>query len=369
MMSKFNNIPILFFKDPNFNGKMVIECGFERSPSGVAELSKKKKIDVKKFTKNLRDISNVHFKKFYKKKIYFNLEKIKKRLRRDHHVEKNTNPNYFFFILNYIFGKNHPITGYPFKILKFKDKFRPSRGYEYLYWLLKATLRTLILKISYHFNSSYILPKKYVLYAMTYQPEATSFPEAGIFHDQFDLIMKISKLLNKDTKILVKEHPMQLNLLGAFNYKNPQTRDLKIYKNLSKVKNISLLSQRYDMDDATKKAEYTITINGSVAIQSVKNGTPALTFGHAWYVGCESIYKLNSISDLKKFFISRKVKIVNKNNAIHFLNCVNQKSIRLWFKKFHRNIYSYTGFTNLKNRQNIKKIIKRDFKHFYKTHV
>ena len=204
---------------------------------------------------------------------------------------------------------------------------------------------------------------------MSYQPEATSYPDAGIFHNQIEIITKISTIIDKNTNIIVKEHPMQLNLLGPFNYKNSQIRDLNVYNKLLKLKNVKLLSQNFDMDEATKKADYTLTINGSVALQSVKNGTPVLTFGHAWYVGCGSIYKLKSILEVKYFLNSKKFKIVDKSKIIHFMDCLDKMSVRLWYKKFQKFIYSFSKLTKKKNRENIKKIIRRDLKHFYKIYV
>ena len=368
LICKFYKIPTLFFRDPNFNGKMLMECDLESSPSGVAQKSKKN-INLQKLKQNLQKINNVHFKKISKNKPYFNLEKIKKRLKNDHNIQSYEDISYSNFIINYLFGKLHPITKLPFKILKFKHEWRLAKGYEYLYWLLKATLKTLFLKIVYNYNSTNRLPKKYILFAMSYQPEATSYPDAGLFHNQHELILKISKTVKSNTTILVKEHPMQLNLLGAFNYKNPQIREINIYNKLKKNKNIIFLSQKYNMNEAIKNAEYTITVNGSVALQSVINGTPVLTFGHAWYVGCESIYKLKHVNNIKKYLNSKKLKVVNQNKLNNYISCLNKVGIFLWFKKFHKNIYPYNGITNIMNKENIKKIIKRDFKYFYKKNI
>jgi len=368
LICKYLKIPTLFFRDPNFYGKMLMEIDFEKSPSGISSFYIKKK-NKNKYKNNLMKIENAHYRKFDKNKLYFNLEKIKRRLKINHHIESDVKINFFSFYLKYVFGKIHPITRKPFKILKFKNKFRLSRGYEYIFWIFKATLKTLLLKISYNLNSQHKLPTKYILFAMSYQPEATSFPDAGFFHNQYKLILEISRSLDKKTKLLVKEHPMQLNLLGAFNFKNPQTRNINIYRNLSNIKNIELLSQNYDMEDVTKNAIYTITLNGSVAIQSILNGTPALTFGHAWYVGCESIYKLKSPRDIKQFLNSKKFMTVSKSNVSHFMQCLSKQSIPLWFKKFHKNIYPYYKMNEFINRQNIKKIIKRDLKYFYKINV
>ncbi len=369
LICKFKKIPTIYFRDPNFNGKMVMESDFEKSPSGIAEKSKKLKFYKKNFNKNLKNISNAHFNKFNQHKIYFNLNKITHRLKRNHYVEKNLKLNYLSFYKSYIFDEIHPVTKNPFKILKFKNDFRAAKGYEYVFWLLKSTFKTLILKTFYNFFSTNKLPKKYILFAMSYQPEATSYPDAGKFHDQIDTIIKIAKTIDNNTTILIKEHPMQLNLLGAFNYKNPQIRSIKNYKDLIKNKKIELLSQNFNIIKAIKNAEYTLTINGTIAMQSVMNGTPALTFGHAWYVGCESIYRLKSISEIKKFLNSKKFKKVDKYKVIHYMNCLDIMSVPLSYKKFHRLIYPYSNLSNIIIKKNIKKIVRRDLKHFYNIYV
>ena len=97
----------------------------------------------------------------------------------------------------------------------------------------------MFLKIVYNYISTNRLLKKYILFAMSYQPEATSYPDAGIFHNQYELILKISKTVKSNITILVKEHPMQLNLLGAFNYKNPQIREINFYNKLLKIRILS----------------------------------------------------------------------------------------------------------------------------------
>ena len=59
-------------------------------------------------------------------------------------------------------------------------------------------------------------------------------------------------------------------------------------------------------------------------MQSVTNGTPVITFGYAWYVGCESIYKLKKVNDIKKYLNSDKLKIVNQNKLNNYISCLNE---------------------------------------------
>ena len=52
----------------------------------------------------------------------------------------------------------------------------------------------------------------YVYFPLHYEPERTTNPDGGIFHDQFIALCNLRKLVPENIKILIKEHQSQFFL-------------------------------------------------------------------------------------------------------------------------------------------------------------
>ena len=54
---------------------------------------------------------------------------------------------------------------------------------------------------------------EFVYFALHFEPERTTNPDGGFFHDQFLAIIHLRKILPEDVNIFVKEHPSQFKVI------------------------------------------------------------------------------------------------------------------------------------------------------------
>ena len=344
LISKYLKIPNMWFRDPNLNGKYFIEHDYFESPSDLNKCYLGK-INKKKIQILIKNKSSYKYLKYIKKdKILFNIEKIKKKHARI--SNKNYNNNFFRFYIDYLFSKRHPITNKNFKNLKIKNKnFNYEMiGLRYVLWNIKNIFKTLVIKKYYKIISDKnILKDNFCIFFMSYQPEATSYPDAWNMHDQFRIIEKLVKNIPNNYQLAIKEHPTQLNLSNSFFYKNPQIRNIDFYYKIKKKfkDKVIFLDETFDFNSCKKNPKFIATINGSVGLESVIKNIPTITFGHSWYQGCEGVYNINDIKNLKKFILSKKFRYIDKKKIELFINEANRIAIPIYYKSVQKEYYPY----------------------------
>jgi hypothetical protein len=115
-------------------------------------------------------------------------------------------------------------------------------------------------------------------YCIFYQPERTSLPESKWFSQQWILIKLISNLLPQNTKLFVKEHPSTFT--GKYDYRY---RENSFYEAISQLPNVNIVPLEYDSFKLIDNAKCSITLTGTVGMQSLIRGTPVVFFGNAAY--------------------------------------------------------------------------------------
>ncbi|MDB4192550.1 hypothetical protein N9599_00030 [Candidatus Pelagibacter sp.] len=359
LIAKYLKIPNLWFRDPNLDGKYLIEWDYFKSPSNLRETYIKKIKQKIRHKKNINNKLNKKYVNFIKKEqIFFNPNKITIR----------NKPNFkgkigfFKFYFDYLFSYKHPITNSEFKQIKIKNRNFNCKiiGFNYLFWSFTNILKTLIIKIYYKLISHKgIIKKNFCIYYMSYQPEATSYPDAWDMHDQSKNIDLLIKNIPKDYQLAIKEHPTQLNLTSSFFYKNPQIRQIKFYRKISdKYKDrVIFLDEKFDFNTSKNTPKFTATINGTIGLESVIKGIPAIIFGHAWYQGCEGTFCIRNIKDLKKLFISNKFKTVNKKKVNFFIDLAHNLALPFYYKDIQKRYYpQYKKLTKKQKLTNLKKL-------------
>ena len=343
LISKYLKIPNLWFRDPNLNGKYFIEYEYFKSPSNLKNIYNNKinkKIKIKSETKTQLNKKYVNFIK--KEKILFSIDEIKKRHKK--RSNKRSNINFINFYINYLFNIIHPITKDRFKNLKIKDKKFDYgiTGLRYIFWNIKNIIKTSIIKIYYKTISTNTLMKdNFCIFFMSYQPEATSYPDAWDMHDQFKIINNLVKNIPRDCQLAIKEHPTQLDLSGSFFYKNPQIRNINFYRKIKKRfgNKVIFLNEKFNFNSLDKNPKFTATINGTVGLESVINNIPSVIFGHAWYQGCEGTYNFRDIKNLKKLIKSKKFKYIDSKKVKLFINKANHIALPFYYKGIQKAYY------------------------------
>ena len=126
----------------------------------------------------------------------------------------------------------------------------------------------------------------FVIFFMHYTPEKTSVPDAGPFADQYLAIDMLSASMPEGWLLLVKEHPYQFSPeMPNFN-----TRTKYDYLQFLNNKNVRLISTAVDSFYLIKHCKAVSTLTGTVALEGVLQGKPALITGYAWYKNCEGMF-------------------------------------------------------------------------------
>jgi hypothetical protein len=163
--------------------------------------------------------------------------------------------------------------------------------------------------------------KKFVLFGLQYQPEKSTCPNGGYFVDQILAIKLLSQLTPNNYKIYVKEHPSQF--VSSYARYGDRMRDLNFYDQILNIQKVSIISSREDTYRLIDKCKFVASVGGSICVESVIRGKPALQFGKSWYDSCDYIFKIKNKEDLIKIFSKADKIIVDRKKVISFLKKID----------------------------------------------
>lgn len=165
------------------------------------------------------------------------------------------------------------------------------------------------------------LNKKFIFFAMHYQPERTTSPQGECFQEQILAIKIISASLPDGWKLYVKEHPTQM--INRKVFKNKNFRDSYDYKIIRKIKNVELVPLDIESSELIKKAQFVSTINGSIGWETLsQHHKPVVVFGNIWYAKCRSCFSISSKEDFRNALavIDKHTKEKVEKNVLNLLN-------------------------------------------------
>ena len=133
----------------------------------------------------------------------------------------------------------------------------------------------------------------YIFFPLHYQPERTTMPEGGAYHDQLLAIRTLSNAIPANWSIVVKEHPVQFNAGKSAVVFRTQS----YYEDLAAIPKVKIVDTSESSDKLVANAKFTSTVTGSSGWESLVNGIPCLVFGIPWYAPCRSCYVVKSPED------------------------------------------------------------------------
>ena len=218
-----------------------------------------------------------------------------------------------------------------------------SRLFNYVLkvYIINKVMMNFISQNAEKHESLPITNQKYVYFPLHFQPEASTIPWGNNNYDQLELIRYVSKILPQDMMIYVKEHPAYWtrNTLDDIS----KYRNSNFYNTLCANPKVKLINHSYPTLDLIKNSEFTMTVTGSVAWESLIHGKNCLHFGDSIYNDFPNVIKL----DTKKEFDKKTdfIKLLEKPSNIlvnSFLNCINSFSVE--FNRFQlRDMDEYDG--------------------------
>ncbi len=143
--------------------------------------------------------------------------------------------------------------------------------------------------------ADFAVPEKFVVFMLHFQPERTTLPEGYRYAQQLFALREISDALPSGWKLLVKDHPSIFR-----NRFVPAVRSNKFYEAIAGMENTVLVPLATDPFELIDKAEAVATITGTVGLESIVRGTPAVVFGAAQYRAAPGVIEADSEPGLKE---------------------------------------------------------------------
>lgn len=134
-----------------------------------------------------------------------------------------------------------------------------------------------------------IRSKKYAIYFLHVQPEITVEGMAFDYQDQASTLTNILASLPADMDLVVKEHSPMLGY-----------RPLETYNQLVHTPGLIIADTKEDSHDLITNASVVVTLTGTVALEAILYGVPAIVLGSIYFDIFNGVYKPESLSELRK---------------------------------------------------------------------
>ncbi|MBE5847895.1 MAG: hypothetical protein E7300_09495 [Lachnospiraceae bacterium] len=167
----------------------------------------------------------------------------------------------------------------------------------------------------------------YVIFLFHLTPEATSVPQGGVFCEQELCVQLLAPVLKEyGIRLYIKEHYVQ------------PYRQEHFYEDLAAIDNVTMISSDVDSVDLLEHCVAAATPAGTVAIEAIANGKPALHFGHGGFEHGPGQYPIGNAREIRAAIedILEKTKqaadgrIVDREDARRFFQAFADTSIRVF---------------------------------------
>mgnify|MGYP006079376455 CR=1 FL=1 len=131
--------------------------------------------------------------------------------------------------------------------------------------------------------------EQYIYVPLHFQPECTTSPQGGVFVYQELMISILAKNMPANSKLYVKEHPVQ-EIHG---------RDLAFYNRLISLPNVKLIKLEINSNDLIDNCVAVATITGTAAWEALFKEKPVLLFGDIWFKYTPGVFSIKTNDDCK----------------------------------------------------------------------
>ena len=291
-LSKKMKIPYLTLLDGRFGGYMMISSSLNLKADEQF---------VKKFDNNLIYLKKNKLERSVK--IWLNKIQSKSIIttqsyKENYNKAKITFISPFFVLFNQL--KQFVKSVFKTKFFLFhRSKYAPvvSDPKKRLTALFIECFRKLLLKIGFIFEYFDIRKENYILVHLQVSPESSTLTLSPFYIDELHIIKSLSKSIDYNQKILVKEH---WGMLGE--------RSFKFYKEIKKIPNAVLISPFLyeNSKEVIYRSDGVVTISGTVGLEAIGMGKNCAIFSHTPFNLIRGIDYVNNIRDLPKIIKSWK---------------------------------------------------------------
>ncbi len=143
--------------------------------------------------------------------------------------------------------------------------------------------------------------ESFIYYALHYRPERTTIPEASEYYDQASALKLLSSaLLETSIKIVIKEHPRQLDDFLYPDLRRMNFPEVELYKELSTLPNVTIAPLSTSSNELIDKCICTASCTGTTVWEGLQTSKPGITFGPTWHSSCISTPIVQSKSGIQK---------------------------------------------------------------------
>ena len=173
------------------------------------------------------------------------------------------------------------------------DGLKNPDGEHWSYWLpprnIARRVQFALRSRFYHRHALNQVPDdgRYALFLPNSEPEYTLDAQGWPFSDQASLIRTIAQSLPVDMLLLVKDH---LFMAGQ--------RPIEFYRRILSLPNVRLVNERIYSQDLLRASEIAFTVTGTIALEAVSSGIPAIMFGKAFLNHLEGVTVIQDLYEL-----------------------------------------------------------------------
>jgi len=189
--------------------------------------------------------------------------------------------------------------------------------------------------INKNFNFDFPKNAKFVNFFMHYEPERILSLGAPYFTGQDDVIGNIAKSLPVEYELYVKEHPIQQTI---------GWRPISYYKKIMELPNVKMIHPSVSSELLLEKCSLTVTINGTVGIESLFHKKPVVTFSENFYSSIPSVRvvkNLDNLSEEIRFALKTKI---NEQELNEFVQQVDLQTFPLHYTLLEADFSFRFGF-------------------------
>lgn len=195
------------------------------------------------------------------------------------------------------------ISFFPWLFLFYLRSYRNyTNGYmclgsiEFFLLLIQQKIKNLCLTHWFDKNSDHVdMSVNFVYFALHYQPERTTDPEANEFSHQYLAIVLLSQALPEGWKIYVKEHPRQCATHPDIRQRH--YRSVEFFLSIKSIPNVCLIHPTCNADELIDNCKMTASCTGSTVWEGMLKGKPGVTFGRVWHSSCHSNFLVKCVDD------------------------------------------------------------------------
>ncbi|OGG53722.1 hypothetical protein A2851_02445 [Candidatus Kaiserbacteria bacterium RIFCSPHIGHO2_01_FULL_53_29] len=168
--------------------------------------------------------------------------------------------------------------------------------------------------------------RAYVYFPLQFQPERTSSPQGGVFHDQLLAVETLSAALPRGWEIYVKEHPSQWLLRNKSQYNCVRWRGY--YEQLARISGVRVVPIGTNSYELIEHCKTVAVITGTAGWEALLRDKLPLVFGWCWYRDCPGVHGVRSVDECTRALTNVQAPARHESNMAAFLKAFEQVSIR-----------------------------------------